>query len=341
MREQPQGTLCLEEVNVNNRPIPVTDQLNLKYHDRNISFTWALIHYDKPFQTEYYCKLEGVDEQWRNTGYTGYIQYNSLQAGTYTFYYKASSPDGTMSEVRKLTIVMAPPFWKTWWFILLSICCAGTVIYIVYRYRLQQALKLEKLRMKISTDLHDDIGSTLSSISILSDIALREKTRSKPGEMLNEIKENSISLMDKMDDIVWSINPKNDSLENLLLRMKRLASKVFEAKKISYSIDIHDAVKEVKLPMQYRQHIYLVLKEAINNIVKHSGCTRAVIDVTYRQHVLEVIVRDNGKGFDKNDTSFGNGLMSMEERAKMLNTTLDIRTGKDTGTDITLRVRIN
>jgi len=340
MKEEAPAPLYLEEIRINGKPVISDNELQLKYSDKNISFTWALLHYDKPFQTRYYCKLEGVDEQWRDVGTVGYIQYNSLQPGSYTFSYKAVSPGGIVSRTGSLLMSISPPFWKRWWFILLVACIAIAIIYAIYRYRLEQALKLERLRMKISTDLHDDIGSTLSSISILSDIAMREPDKQQAEDMLHEIKENSINLMDKMDDIVWSINPRHDSLEQLLLRMKRLASKVFEAKKINYAIGIHDSVKEVRLPMQYRQHIYLVIKEAINNIVKHSDASRAVIDVNYKKNLLEVVIRDNGKGFDTAAYDAGNGLMSMRERAKMLNTALELESGNGSGTTIVLRVRI-
>lgn len=340
LQQDASAPLYLEEIRVNGKPVTGGNSLQLRYSDKNINFSWALLHYDKPFQTRYYCKLEGVDDQWRDVGTVGYIQYNSLQPGNYTFFYRAISPGGVINESRPFSISISPPFWKTWWFIVLAIVLASAVIYSIYRYRLEQVLKLERLRMKISTDLHDDIGSTLSSISILSDIAMREPDKLQAEDMLQEIKENSLNLMDKMDDIVWSINPKHDSLEQLLLRMKRLASKVFEAKKINYSIDIHDSVKEVHLPMQYRQHIYLVIKEAINNIVKHSQASRAVIDVSYRRSILEVVIRDNGIGFDSSAQGTGNGLMSMSERAKMLNTRLDLESKNNEGTSIVLRVKI-
>ena len=135
--------------------------------------------------------------------------------------------------------------------------------------------KMQNIRNKIAQDLHDDIGSTLSSISIISNIAIRDINSDRTKATMIEIKDSSMSLMEKMDDIVWSVNPRNDTLENLLLRIKRFATTLFEAKNIDYTINIQENINEVKLPMEWRQHIYLILKEAINNLVKYSEATLA------------------------------------------------------------------
>jgi signal transduction histidine kinase len=199
--------------------------------------------------------------------------------------------------------------------------------------------RMQNIRNKIAQDLHDDIGSTLSSISILSDLALKEKNIEQSNEVISEIKNNSITLMEKMDDIVWSINPKNDSLENLLLRVKRFATQLFEAKEIDYTIEIDENIAEVKLPMDYRQHIYLILKEAINNLVKYSLATKAEIKVCCNNNLLELYVTDNGKGFVQQGSATGNGILSMKSRALLMNAELIINSEFKKGTEILLRVK--
>jgi len=157
--------------------------------------------------------------------------------------------------------------------------------------------RMQHIRNKIAQDLHDDIGSTLSSISILSDLAIRGNSNTQAIETINEIKDSSLMLMERMDDIVWSINPRNDSLENLLMRVRHFATTLFEARGIDYTIDIQKNIHEVQMPMEYRQHIYLILKEAINNLVKYAGATEALIEVRFDQSDLTLCVRDNGCGF--------------------------------------------
>jgi signal transduction histidine kinase len=206
--------------------------------------------------------------------------------------------------------------------------------------------RMQHIRNKIAQDLHDDIGSTLSSISILSGLALEERNSGQALETMTEIKDSSIMLMERMDDIVWSINPRNDSLENLLIRVKHFATTLFEAKELNYSIDIQENIHEVSLPADYRQHIYLVLKEAINNLVKYAKATKADIRIVFEEPtsgappVLELSVRDNGRGFDVSGPSRGNGIHGMRRRAELMNAELILQSAPGEGTLIVLRVKI-
>ncbi|HWB94053.1 MAG TPA: 7TM diverse intracellular signaling domain-containing protein [Puia sp.] len=200
--------------------------------------------------------------------------------------------------------------------------------------------RMQHIRNKIAQDLHDDIGSTLSSISILSDLAIHGNNSDQAIQTINEIKDSSLMLMERMDDIVWSINPRNDSLENLLMRVRHFATTLFEARGIEYTIDIQKNINEVRIPMEYRQHIYLILKEAINNLVKYAGATEAFIDVRFDQHYLTLAVRDNGCGFDPGNPAAGsgNGISGMQHRAGLMNARVDIATGPGQGTAIRLQV---
>ncbi|HEY8690495.1 MAG TPA: two-component regulator propeller domain-containing protein [Chitinophagaceae bacterium] len=313
---------------------------DLKYDQNNISFEFAGIDLGTENILRYRYILAGVDKTWSAATERNFISYN-LQPGEYTFKVQAQDADGSWSnKTAEINFIIHYPFWKTWWFISLLIIIAIILVYLIYQYRLRQALKLEKLRSKISTDLHDDIGSTLSSISILSDMVIKENDESQSKSMVSEIKESSMFLMEKMDDIVWSINPANDTLENLLLRIKQFASKVFEAKNINYEIFIDESVKDIKLPMEYRQHIYLILKEAINNLVKYSECTQATIEVKHQNKILSLYLSDNGIGFDKNKIKYGNGLLNMQHRSQLIKSTLIIETKPYHGTKIILNVKI-
>ena len=200
--------------------------------------------------------------------------------------------------------------------------------------------RMQHIRNKIAQDLHDDIGSTLSSISILSDIALREDSGAQTRETMNEIKDSSMMLMERMDDIVWSISPRNDSLENLLIRVRHFATTLFEAKGVDYTIDIQKNINEVRLPMDYRQHIYLILKEAINNLVKYAVASQAFLEVSFDREYLTLSVRDNGRGFDLATPPMGNGLSGMRRRAAMMNARLSIRSAPGEGTSIGLQVGV-
>ena len=198
--------------------------------------------------------------------------------------------------------------------------------------------RMQHIRNKIAQDLHDDIGSTLSSISILSDLAMRGSSSSQTMETMNEIKDSSMLLMERMDDIVWSINPRNDSLDTLLMRVRHFATTLFEAKSIDYTIDIQKNLSEVRLPMDYRQHIYLILKEAINNLVKYAQATEAFIEVHFDDRSLHLGVRDNGRGFVAADPAVGNGISGMYRRASLMNAKVVIVSTPGEGTAISLQV---
>jgi signal transduction histidine kinase len=202
-------------------------------------------------------------------------------------------------------------------------------------------VRMQHIRNKIAQDLHDDIGSTLSSISILSDLAIRGNNNSKLLKTMNEIKDSSMMLMERMDDIVWSFNPRNDSLDNLLMRIRHFATTLFEARGINYTIDIQQNISEVHLPMEYRQHIYLILKEAINNLVKYANASEATIEVRFDHRDLTLSVRDNGRGFETASATRGNGLAGMRHRAALMNARVSITSSPGAGTSISLEVELS
>ena len=298
-----------------------------------IALEFAGINMKDEHKLQYSYMLEGQDREWTQPNERNFITYN-LPPGQYRFLVKARNSSGVWStEPAMFDFMIAKPIWSRWWFITGIFLLAGTGLFLLYRYRVQQAFKLERLRSRISTDLHDDIGSTLSSISILSEMAMRSNAKESE-DMMMEIKNNSVMLMERMDDIVWSINPKNDSLDNLLLRIKSFAARLFEARNIDYTINIDESVKEAKLSMESRQHIYMMLKEAINNIVKYSGCTRAEINVNYQHSQLKISVRDNGKGFDRTSIHTGNGLLNIQTRAQQMKADISIESYPGQGTHI-------
>ena len=158
--------------------------------------------------------------------------------------------------------------------------------------------------------------------------------------MMNEIKDSTILLMERMDDIVWSINPRNDSLENLLMRVRHFATTLFEARGIDYDISIQKNIDAVRLPMDFRQHVYLILKEAINNLVKYAGARRATIRVGFDDRVMELAVIDDGCGFEADSPADGNGVPGMHKRAELMEADLLIRSAPGAGTEVRLKVML-
>ncbi len=320
---------------------PLPKDINLSYDENYFSIDFIALNLMNASDNKYAYQLEGLDKSWIPGGPERTVTYSNLGAGRYVFKVKASNNDGVWNQRgASLIILISPPFWKTWWFIALCAIAVIAIIYSIYSYRLEQLLRVERLRTKISTDLHDDIGSTLSSISILSQLVLNKKETEQADEMLNEIKDNAIGLMEKMDDIVWSINPKNDSLEDLLLRIIRFSEQLFEAKGIDHNIDIQPNIRDLKLSMEARQHLYLMIKETINNTIKHARCSKASISAISKDHLLTVVICDNGKGFNINKTNSGNGLINLKERGVKMAATVGIDSVINEGTTVTISIKI-
>lgn len=201
-------------------------------------------------------------------------------------------------------------------------------------YRTQQNIRLQSIRNKISGDLHDDIGSTLNSISIYSEVA--RKKDEQQDEALEMIGEASRKIIDAMSDIVWTVNPENDSFEKIIFRMKSLAYNLFRAKKIEFSFHSDESLNEKKLSLDERRNFYLIFKEAINNLVKYSNATRAAITLTNEKNVIRLSIRDDGIGFDLSGDTQGNGLKNMKRRAEEVQAEFKIESVKGNGTQIEL-----
>ncbi|GGA84805.1 sensor histidine kinase [Puia dinghuensis] len=312
---------------------------DLDYAHHTVSFQFTGINLLNADQLRYQYMLEGLDTGWGLPTSRNNVNYN-LKPGRYTFRVRALNEAGGWSpHPAAVSFYIHSPFWLTWWFFVLLALALAWVVYTIYRYQLKSALRLEQLRNKISADLHDDMGSSLSSISILSEVASREDEQ-KSRHIIREINERSLLLMEKMDDIVWSISQKNDTVGNLMSRIQQFASTLLEAKEIEYEVKIPEQVRTVRLDMLRRQHIYLILKEAINNLVKYSCCRSVCISTACTGRTLTISVADDGKGFHRESIRRGNGLLNMEKRAGAIDGELSIASVPGKGTRVTLAVEI-
>ncbi len=205
-------------------------------------------------------------------------------------------------------------------------------------YSIRQQLKLQTLRNKIASDLHDDVGSTLSSISIFSQMAQQQSKEVIP--LLETIEESSRKMLDAMADIVWTINPENDQFEKIILRMRGFAYELLGASKIDFEFIVDDDVTKLKLPMNVRKNLYLIFKEAINNMVKYAAANRALFSLKGEKNNLTLLIKDYGKGFDASKPANGNGLKNMQKRATEMGAKLVIESWPGKGTAIQLMVAV-
>ena len=212
----------------------------------------------------------------------------------------------------------------------------GFLVFNRYRivHRARRIIELEKMRNHIARDLHDDIGSTLSSINILSKVALQSPKDSSSN--LLKIMDRSSAIMEKMDDIVWTINPRNDTMEQLLYRMKEFAAEILEPLNIDYTFEEEGDLSTLKLDIRQRKDLYLLFKEAVNNAAKYSQCRQLQIRLRRGKDSLQMEIVDDGRGFVEEGLKTGNGLKNMRERAASMPATIRIASAIGQGTRIDL-----
>jgi signal transduction histidine kinase len=233
--------------------------------------------------------------------------------------------------------------WQRWWFLMLAALALAASAHWLYRTRVARLLALERVRTRIATDLHDDLGANLSQIAILSEVLLLGvgKEDRAMAKMLSLITTTANESVESMSDIVWAINPKADSLQNLIQRMRRFASDGFTARNIEFEFRAPELNRGVKMGADLRREIFLLFKEAVNNVLRHSKCTRAEIEAHLDGDDLCLRVSDNGQGFDTTKDTDGSGLVSIRQRAQNLAGTLEVTSAPGHGTTIALRAPLS
>jgi len=315
-------------------------EIVLNYDDKVFSFEFAALNYLRTNRNQYTYMMEGFDSGWVQSGTRREITYTNLDPGEYTFRVKGSNNDGVWNEAGTfVNVVILPPYWQTWWFRALAVLVIVSIAYGIYRYRLAQLLKVERMRLRIAGDLHDDIGSNLSSISLGSEYVLRRQSLDdETRKLIEEIKSNAVQTADSMRDIVWLINPKNDKIEDLFDRMKDAASQILHG--VPYSFESPKDSLPNLTDLTLRRNVYLIYKESLNNIAKHAKATKVDIAVTHTDGKLNTAIRDNGIGFNQESVRRGNGLANLKRRAEAIKGSIDVQSISGSGTTVKLSVPI-
>lgn len=321
------------------------ESLELKYNQNFFTLHFAAPHFESPAPLQYAWQMDGLNEEWVETGSATQVPFTNLPAGDYVFRVRAStSPGHWGDEITEIRIRIIPPFWKTIWFYAACALLAGLLIYLFYRYRINELLKRQAIRNKIAQDLHDNVGSTLSSISVYSQVARIYHEQDKQQALrdtLEKISSTSSEMISEMNDIVWAINPRNDNMHTILQRMESFARPLLASQGIQFHFDVDDSAKQLVLEMTRRKNFYLIFKESINNAVKYARCQNLWVSVQSEQGQLQLRVRDDGIGFEPGKTKAasslsGNGLQNMHIRAREMKGELKIRSSAGKGTEVEL-----
>jgi ligand-binding sensor domain-containing protein/signal transduction histidine kinase len=334
-----------------------TEAVELNYNENFFSMEFASMDYTNPQKNEYAYMLEGFDNDWIYNGSNNQAVYTNLDPGEYRFKVKATNSDGIWNDSPAvLTIKVVPPFWKTWWFYTLSAVLTGFAAAGFYNYKVRRkvkrlleierikSLEREKVREQASKDYHDELGHKLTRISLYG----RRINRKMNGEMngitgeINSIIETSNSLRDSAKDLIWALNPEEDTLYDFCVRLKNFGNELYEETGISFNMDESpESFKSVSLGMDYKRNMIYIFKEAMNNALKYARCRNVTMEVLFKDSLIKVILTDDGTGFDKDNASKGYGLKNIVSRAKYLNGRIDISSCPGNGTRVELSIDIN
>jgi ligand-binding sensor domain-containing protein/signal transduction histidine kinase len=286
----------------------------------------------------YQYRLEGRDLDWSPPAEQRTVNYASLAPGSYRWQVRAITADGIAGAPATASFTVLTPIWQRWWVQLPVVILLCALLYATYRRRIERLLELERLRTRIATDLHDDIGSTLSQIAILSEVAHRTPATEEGVEPLSDIACLSRELVDSMSDIVWAIDPEQDRLDDLSHRMRRFASDLFSTNGAQVRFQTPATEPNPLVGAEIRRQVFLIYKESLHNMARHSGCTEVEIRLRLEGLRLELAIADNGKGFDSEQVHGGHGLASMARRAKQMGGSLAVDSAPGRGTVVHLEV---
>jgi signal transduction histidine kinase/ligand-binding sensor domain-containing protein len=274
------------------------------------------------------------------------INFASFASGDSQIEIRAITGDRLYSPPAIISLHIDAPVWQRPWFMTALLAMIILMIYVFYRFRLSRLLEVANIRTRIATDLHDDIGANLTKIAILSEVAQRRFEPDSNSQvngrdnLLSSVAEISRESVSSMGDIVWAINPKKDSLIGLTRRMRQYAEEILERRDILLEFNAPVVEPDPKLGANLRRDLYLIFKEAVNNIVRHSKATNVTIDFSLVGKELVLRIADNGVGFDATDECDGNGLLNIRKRALDRGGELEINSMQGTGTRITLKVKL-
>jgi two-component sensor histidine kinase len=317
--------------------------LQLNYQNNTVSFNFLGINLYEPNNVQLQYQLAGVDKNWLPANNPGFARYANLKPGRYLFNVKAANIDGFISPALKTIIIeIASPFYMAWWFYLLCILVVASLVYAYTRFRIAQINRLYAVRNRIANDLHDDVGSALSTISLYSEVAdLKiDSSLSEVKTIIQKIKNTSQQMQDSMHDIVWNLHHKNDTVEQLLLKLQLFANENTVVKNIHLVFLIDEDVKKIKLQQETRNVVFMVAKEAVNNAMKYSGASKIEICFKHTTGKLLFSIKDNGNGFDINTVKKGHGLSAMNERVDRVKGQILIQSKYGEGTLIEISVAI-
>jgi ligand-binding sensor domain-containing protein/signal transduction histidine kinase len=354
--------VLIEEMFADKKPVmfaldPVHSPLKIVPGRGELDFRYTALDLQAPDRIHFKYQLEGVDSDWVDAASRREAHYNNVSPGTYRFHVEACNKDGIWNVAGdSLAVILEPHFWETWWFrvgtaVAVMAAAAGVARFVVTR-RMQRRLELleqrhaiERERGRIAKDIHDDLGSSLTRIIMLGERTEEGLVRHEDvGLHIQKIVASARHTVQSLDEIVWAVNPENDTFNSLMMYISHFADEFFENTDIRCRLELPVGLPEIILPADVRHDLFMVVKEAFNNSLKHSGASLLCVRVSIQPGVLTIMIDDNGRGFEIGGNHHGrkgNGLENMRQRMDSLEGGFSITSSLGRGTLTTLTVKLN
>jgi signal transduction histidine kinase len=339
-------------IEVANKNLAATGSgFTLSHKQNDISFYVAAPSFIDEKQTRFSYRLKGrANEEWSEPSTNSEIRFINLAPGKYSLDVKASFINGAYPDTQsQYSFEVLPPWWQTWWvkilWLVLSAAVTAALVRSYFRRKLQtQKTLLEKQqaiakeRSRIASDMHDDLGAGLSTIRFLSEKVKRNSFSEVTREDANKIVINSNDLVQKMNEIIWAMNEKNDTLEDLLFYTRSYAMEYCEENKLECIVHLPEPVPSIWVSGEMRRNVFLTIKESLHNIVKHAGASKVIISCEVHEFLV-VRISDNGKGMSNDDKTTGNGLLNIQKRIELLHGILDFKNGNGLTVEFTVPLK--
>lgn len=314
--------------------------VEIPYDENTCVFEFVGVSFRDEKGVTYQYRMLGVDTTWSGPRQQRSVIFASLKPGTYRFEVRAVSAAGSTSlQPAAVAFTIVPPYWQRWWFIALLASLVMATLFALYRFRVHRLLEMERLRLRIAGDLHDDVGTNLSTMILASQIMERKFTLSEDErKLLAQLRSTAGRTQEMLKDIVWLLHPANDSLNDFVLKLKDIAGRVLQETPFVFHTSGDEALERVS--MEFRRQLVMIFKESLNNIMKHSGASLVEIDIALAGILFTLSIHDNGRGFDRSHPSPGNGLTNLAARAAAVGGMLEILSAPGEGTTVRLSISI-
>ena len=334
----------INQILINGQPFQLKNKIELASSQNNITFGFISVT-NKGEDRIYEYRLLDKEKKWNKLVNRNSVTYASLNPGSYQFQVASLNQEGIRNgKWINVDFVIDSPLYETWWFDGLIILVISGSIFLFIRYRIRHLIEIKNVREKIAAELHDEIGSGLTKIAILSEHALKSNpienkfpSHLPQNQSIERVGNIARNLVDQMEDVIWSINPKYDKLEDFIIHFKNYAYEVCEAKNIDLKIETSN-IDNIKLNSNIKRKLQLISVEALNNSLKHADCSHINYKINMKNKIINLEFRDNGKGFTLDGNEQGNGIPNMKKYIEELRGSINFESKENSGTIIKIQI---